>query len=191
MSITGKDCTMKALGLIETCGLLAAIEGADAMLKAADVRLVEKSLVGAGLVTITVTGEVSAVQAAVEAGAASIGRIDGARLISRHVIARPDVEVAAVVRLVPCDEQAETQETEEDFVAEPDPSVSTLTESTPPVLEAAQHVPHTPAQLKKMSVGQLRHLARHLNALDDAALSAAGKKALMDAIIEAYRHREE
>lgn len=54
---------MLALGLVETRGLLAAIEGADAMLKAADVRLLEKNLATGGLVTITIAGEVSAVQA--------------------------------------------------------------------------------------------------------------------------------
>ena len=55
---------MKALGLIETKGTLAAVEAADAMVKAADVTLVEKTRVGGGLVTITVTGDVAAVQAA-------------------------------------------------------------------------------------------------------------------------------
>ena len=59
---------MKALGLIETKGTLAAVEAADAMVKAADVTLVEKTRVGGGLVTITVTGDVAAVQAAVDAG---------------------------------------------------------------------------------------------------------------------------
>lgn len=87
---------MTALGFIETLGLLPAIEAADAMLKAADVRLVEKSLASGGLVTITVTGEVAAVQAAVDAGAASVGRIQGATLVSRHVIARPDQELEKI-----------------------------------------------------------------------------------------------
>ena len=58
---------MLALGLVETRGLIAAIEGADAMLKAADVRLLEKNLATGGLVTITIAGEVSAVQASVDA----------------------------------------------------------------------------------------------------------------------------
>ncbi|WP_421899784.1 BMC domain-containing protein [Maridesulfovibrio sp.] len=88
---------MDALGFIETKGLLAAIEGADAMLKAAAVTLLEKSISGGGLVTISVTGEVSAVQAAVEAGTAAILRIDGSELVSHHVIARPYDEISKII----------------------------------------------------------------------------------------------
>ena len=92
---------MLALGLVETRGLLAAIEGADAMLKAADVRLLEKNLATGGLVTITVAGEVSAVQASVDAAKACILRIAGAELVSTHVIPRPDEELAGILRLDP------------------------------------------------------------------------------------------
>lgn len=81
---------MKALGLIETIGLIAAIESADAMLKAADVRLLEKTYVGGGLVTVVVTGDVSAVKAAVEAGGAAVRKLEGTLLLSEHVIPRPD-----------------------------------------------------------------------------------------------------
>jgi len=81
---------MKALGLVETKGLVAAIEGADTMLKAADVSLVDKTLVGSGLVTITVTGDVAAVKAAVDAAAAAIERVSANGLVSQHVIPRPD-----------------------------------------------------------------------------------------------------
>ncbi|WP_419781119.1 BMC domain-containing protein [Maridesulfovibrio sp.] len=88
---------MDALGFIETKGLLAAIEGADAMLKAAAVTLLEKNISGGGLVTVTVSGEVSAVQASVEAGAAAINRIEGTELVSRHVIARPYEELSRII----------------------------------------------------------------------------------------------
>ncbi|WP_320173297.1 BMC domain-containing protein [Maridesulfovibrio sp.] len=88
---------MDALGFIETKGLLAAIEGADAMLKAAAVTLLEKNISGGGLVTISVTGEVSAVQASVEAGTAAISRIEGAELVSHHVIARPYDEISKII----------------------------------------------------------------------------------------------
>ena len=80
---------MKALGLIETKGTLAAVEAADAMVKAADVTLVEKTRVGGGLVTITVTGDVAAVQAAVDAGAAAVERIAASSLAAKLVIPRP------------------------------------------------------------------------------------------------------
>ncbi len=92
---------MSALGLIETKGLLPAVEAADAMLKAADVRLLEKSLAGGGLVTITVAGETSAVKAAVDAGTAAVRRLTGAALVSTHVIPRPDEELARIIALTP------------------------------------------------------------------------------------------
>ncbi len=88
---------MQALGFIETKGVLTAIEAADAMLKAADVSLLEKTKVGGGLVAVTVTGDVAAVKAAVDAGAAAVERINDAALVTRHVIARPHDELTAVI----------------------------------------------------------------------------------------------
>lgn len=77
-----------ALGLIETKGLIGAIEAADAMLKAANVKLTKKEKITAAMVTIEVVGEVAAVRAAVDAGAAAAQRVG--QLISVHVIPRPD-----------------------------------------------------------------------------------------------------
>lgn len=77
-----------ALGLIETRGLIGAIEAADAMVKAADVRLVRKEVTVGALVTVQVVGEVAAVQAAVEAGRQAAERVG--EVVSVHVIARPD-----------------------------------------------------------------------------------------------------
>jgi len=88
---------MQALGLIETHGLLPAIECADVMLKTAQVELVGKTLVGGGLVTITVTGDVGAVKAAVEAGATAVEKIGHLSLISRHVIPRPHPELESML----------------------------------------------------------------------------------------------
>lgn len=87
---------MQALGMIETRGSVAAIEALDAMLKAADVDLVEKTLIGGGLVTVTVTGDIAAVRAAVDAGAAAAERFGEGHLITSHVIARPHEEVAGM-----------------------------------------------------------------------------------------------
>lgn len=84
---------MQALGMIETKGTLAAVEAADAMLKAADVALLEKTKVGGGLVTVTVTGGVAAVTAAVDAGAAAVERLGSDCLRTRHVIPRPHGEL--------------------------------------------------------------------------------------------------
>jgi Carbon dioxide concentrating mechanism/carboxysome shell protein len=88
---------MQALGLIETRGLVAAIESADAMLKAAEVRLLEKTLVGGGLVSVAVTGDVAAVKAAVEAGGAAVRQLNDTLLISEHVIPRPHQELDDVI----------------------------------------------------------------------------------------------
>ncbi|MGJ7919636.1 BMC domain-containing protein [Neobacillus sp. LXY-4] len=88
---------MQALGLIETRGLIVAVESADAMLKAADVTLLEKTYVGGGLVSITVTGEVAAVTAAVDAGVAAARLINRELLISQHVIPRPHEELSGLV----------------------------------------------------------------------------------------------
>ncbi|MCE2396994.1 BMC domain-containing protein [Candidatus Poribacteria bacterium] len=81
----------EALGLIETRGLVGAIEAADSMVKAANVTLVSKEEIGGGLVTVMVRGDVGAVQAAVEAGAEA-AKVVG-ELISVHVIPRPHAEV--------------------------------------------------------------------------------------------------
>ena len=87
--------TMQALGMIETKGVVAAIEAADAMVKAANVTLIGKVHVGAGLVGVMVRGDVGAVKASVDAGAAAAERIGG--LLAVHVIPRPHEEVEAIL----------------------------------------------------------------------------------------------
>ena len=87
--------TREALGLIETKGLVPAIEAADAMVKAARVVLMGKELVGGGYVTIAVRGDVGAVKAAVEAGAEAARRVG--ELLSVHVIPRPHQEVEGIL----------------------------------------------------------------------------------------------
>ena len=87
--------TLNALGMIETKGLVAAIEAADAMVKAANVTLIGKEHVGGGLVTALVRGDVGAVKAATDAGAAAAERVG--ELISIHVIPRPHAEVEAIL----------------------------------------------------------------------------------------------
>ena len=77
----------KAIGILETQGLTAALEGTDAMLKSAEVELVGKEKIGAAYVAIMISGDVAAVKAAVDAGAAAVG--DLGKLIAAHVISRP------------------------------------------------------------------------------------------------------
>ncbi len=84
-----------ALGMVETKGLVGSIEAADAMVKAANVTLVGKEQIGAGLVTVLVSGDVGAVKAATDAGAAAADRVG--ELISVHVIPRPHAEVASIL----------------------------------------------------------------------------------------------
>ena len=85
--------TLDALGMIETKGLIGSIEAADAMVKAAKVELLEKEIIGGGYVTVMVRGDVGAVKAATDAGAAAAQRVG--ELVSVHVIPRPhsDVEI--------------------------------------------------------------------------------------------------
>ena len=85
------DVQMIALGMVETKGLIGAIEAADAMVKAANVRLIGKEQIGSGLVTVFVRGDVGAVKAATDAGAAAAEKIG--ELISVHVIPRPHTDV--------------------------------------------------------------------------------------------------
>ncbi len=88
----------EALGLIETRGFVGAIEAADAMVKAANVRLVGKEKVGNGLVTVMVRGDVGAVKAATEAGAEAARRVG--ELISVHVIPSPHTDVEDLLKNV-------------------------------------------------------------------------------------------
>jgi ethanolamine utilization protein EutM len=85
----------EALGLVETKGLIGSIEAADAMVKAANVVLIGKEYIGAGYVTVMVRGDVGAVKAATDAGAAAARRVG--ELVSVHVIPRPHGEVEKIL----------------------------------------------------------------------------------------------
>ena len=87
--------SQEALGMVETRGLVASIEAADAMVKAANVTLIGKEHVGGGLVTVMVRGDVAAVKAATDAGAAAAGKVGN--LVSVHVIPRPHGEVESIL----------------------------------------------------------------------------------------------
>ena len=90
-----KHMVQQALGLIETRGLVAAIEAADAMLKAANVELVGTEKIGSGLVSVMVRGDVGAVKAAVEAGSTAAGNLG--EIIATHVIPRPHTDVEKIL----------------------------------------------------------------------------------------------
>ena len=90
-----KKMVQQALGMVETRGLVAAIEAADAMLKAANVTLVGTEKIGSGLVSVMVRGDVGAVKAAVEAGSANASRLG--ELVATHVIPRPHTDVEKIL----------------------------------------------------------------------------------------------
>ena len=191
---------MQALGFIETKGVLAAIEAADAMLKAADVSLLEKTKVGGGLVAVTVTGDVAAVKAAVDAGAAAVERINDAALITRHVIARHHDELTAVIgggtpdepEKEPVPEIAEEPEAEvlkeitaeepvEESSNEPD-SVDTIKRETVDLWMKQDGLEETMKILEDMKVTELRTLAREYPEFSIAGreISKANKTLLLE-----------
>ncbi len=86
---------MEALGMVETRGLVAAIEAADAMVKAANVALIGTEKIGSGLVSVMVRGDVGAVKSATEAGAAAASRLG--EIIAVHVIPRPHSDVEKIL----------------------------------------------------------------------------------------------
>ncbi len=90
-----KKMALEALGMVETRGLVAAIEAADAMVKAANVTLIGTEKIGSGLVSVMVRGDVGAVKSAVEAGSASASRLG--ELIATHVIPRPHADVEKIL----------------------------------------------------------------------------------------------
>ena len=173
---------MKALGMIETKGLVAAIEAADAMVKAANVSLQCKEHVGGGLVTVMVRGDVGAVKAATDAGAAAAERVG--ELISVHVIPRPHGEVEEILGELPppAAEPAPKPEPPAPPKPEqpPEPIALPDPEPEPPAREAAPEPKPQPkpkeaapakadvavpseAELEAMPVVQLRVLARSLD----------------------------
>ena len=88
----------ESLGMIETRGLVAAIEAADAMVKAAEVELIGTEKIGSGLVSVMVRGDVGAVKAATEAGAAAASRLG--EIVATHVIPRPHSDVEKILPVV-------------------------------------------------------------------------------------------
>ena len=147
--------TETALGLIETRGLVGAVEAADAMTKAADVRLVDKQVTFGALVTVQVVGEVAAVKAAVEAGRRVAERVG--ELVSVHVIPRPDDAVRTLQGL------------------DAAPSSGSGAPS-------ASGNPASPEALSRLTVRELRAMARGISGfpLQGREIARAAKQQLID-----------
>jgi len=156
-----------ALGLIETRGLIGAIEAADAMLKTSEVSLVGQERVGGGLVTVKITGDVASVRAAVDAGAAAAQRVG--ELVSVHVIPRPDDETEILIHppetVSPGPKPRRGRPPRREAVPQSEPES--------PTEEPAPQEPFIPAgdeaeyrkQLEAMTVHELRHYARGVKGL--------------------------
>ena len=207
----------KALGLVETLGLVPAIEGADAAVKSADVELKGLEMIGAGLVTIVIVGDISAVSSAVDAGKAAAARLGTVR--STTVIGRtgegletvlepgPDPDEADPAPVVPDSEpvtgkkpEAEVETViDKNHTAEAgaviDDNREAATETVidkAPEKKAAVKKTVDRAALKSMSVVKLRQFARKLPGLPLAQkkIKYARKKELIEAIVEYHRNEE-
>lgn len=178
-----------AFGMVETKGLVGAIEAADAMVKTSNVRLVGKERTDPAMITIKIIGDTAAVRSAVEAGAAAAQRVG--QLISKHVIPRPaeglqdlvfaktflsDDEVASLLNNGILDEAAESISADEEDVAF----------SPPQSTERNAYL----AELTAMTVHELRSYARSIKglAIYGRGISMANKEELLDELMKAKFH---
>ncbi len=178
-----------ALGLIETKGLVGAIEAADAMTKAANVKLIEKELATGALVTIKIEGEVAAVKAAVDAGCVAAQRVG--ELVSSHVIPRPDSQIDGIVhnikeepdKVVKVDAPEVVSENDL-FSEEDDQEVESNIEDEDKVFSLSD----IPAidKLEKMNVHELRKLARSVSEfpIKGREISKANRETLLNCFKE-------
>ncbi|RMD49641.1 MAG: BMC domain-containing protein [Ignavibacteria bacterium] len=199
-----------ALGLIETKGLVGAIEAADAMVKAAQVKLVAKEIVTGALVNVRVEGEVAAVKSAVDAGAAAAQRVG--QLVSAHVIPRPDDQLDGMLSRVEQEKEVKSKtpskvKEEEEIVVEPaEPEVFIIQSDVIDAKVEAEDdelkeedlvddkteedeeqslfdsdIPTT-EELQKLNVHQLRHLARSYDnfPIKGREISKANRQTLID-----------
>ena len=142
---------MEAIGMIETNGLLASIEAADVMLKAANVTLLSKERTGGGLMTVLVTGDVGAVQAAVDAGRTAAARVG--TVLSSHVIPRLHGEVATMLRekgasSPPLEEVLAVEEPAPDLAPQSEPEVEPVPDLAPQVEPEVEPVPDLAPQVE-------------------------------------------
>ncbi len=156
----------KALGLVETKGLVAAIEAADAMLKAANVSFAGKSITRPALVTIKVVGETAAVRSAVDAGSAAAARVG--QVVSTHIIPQPDDQLISMLPEI--DESkphsrtsVESDKTETETKTEDEGGSGTLVRLRKEALGKEEITATVDTNdIESMNVHQLRHMARSI-----------------------------
>lgn len=184
---------MNALGMIETKGLVGAIEAADAMVKAANVTLVGRTRVGGGLVTVMVRGDVGAVKAAADAGAAAAERVG--ELVSVHVIPRPAAGIESILdgprpirpeppSPAPPEPEPEPEPPDGETLPESDEESADEAEADADASELGALDEET---LQKMTVARLRAVARALGitGMTRRDLRVAKKEELIARILEA------
>ena len=181
-----------ALGLVETRGFVGSVEAADVMLKTANVRLVGREIVRDGLVTIEIIGEVAAVKAAVEAGAAAAGRVG--ELVSQHVIPRPVDEIEALLARAlgaPAENPPQEDPAPKPRVAKRPATIPTASKSpkeTEPALDFRETTEADPflQKLEGMTVHELRALARETEGLgiQGREISKANKDLLIRELLK-------
>ena len=196
--------TQSALGMIETKGLVGAIEAADAMVKAANVTLTGKEHVGGGLVTVMVRGDVGAVKAAIDAGAAAAERVG--ELISVHVIARPHDELESILPGSDDKTSVPGETTESEISVKPAaevaaPAAPIAEKKAEPVKNAARSKESVakkkpmaaPADIDSMPVVQLRKFARSIKGfpIEGREISKANRATLLGLIKKHYTGEKE
>jgi len=164
-----------ALGLIETKGLVGSIEAADVMLKTANVRLLGTEYIKNGLVTVQIIGEVAAVKAATDAASAAVARVG--QLTSTHVIPRPAEDIESILTKHP--PVSPPVKKSKPPSADQQESLSTLAS-----LDDEEYL----SQLNKMTVHQLRMLARETGGLSIAGreISKANKGRLISELLRKH-----
>ncbi len=175
-----------ALGLVETRGLVAAIEAADAMVKTANVVLVGKEVTNPALITIKVVGDTAAVRSAVEAGAAAAQRVG--ELVSKHVIPRPAEGLEAILYTPGSRTQPDVEdELHEGKVEEDDEATPEIPYAMPDGLTEEQKEYFT--SLEAMTVHELRRHARGVEGLKifGREISRANKSQLLEELMRVKR----
>lgn len=182
-----------ALGLVETRGLVGAIEAADAMCKAAEVRLVGKERADAGLMTIKIIGDVAAVRAAVDAGAAAAQRVG--ELVSAHVIPHPADDTEMLIYLPQTQEVPPVKQTSDQPGKSREKEVTTAEPSEKRKIAVQQEIPLSAGdeeeeyrtQLETMTVHELRQYARGVPGLSifGREISRANKEELIEELMKA------
>ncbi len=178
---------MSALGMIESRGLVAAVVAADAMLKAADVRLCTRETVGGGLVTVFVKGDVASVQAATKAGALAAEQMGA--VVTTHVIARLDDGVSEVLQQMEAESTLAITPAKkaEEPLTQPAENTTKPAKAKPAAKNTATgKADISPEMLRQMTVQELRQLARSMPnlGLDKAEIRYAKKTELLEKMLE-------